>query len=77
MKVVMSSLLRTGRFYPQDFLYILVLIFRGCVDPRAYGSVGSYGKKFSAKQLGIDPETLRVVAQRLNHYATPGPLFIQ
>jgi hypothetical protein len=24
--------------------------------------------------MGIDPETLRLVAQRLNHYATPGPL---
>ena len=23
---------------------------------------------------GIDPGTVRVVAQRLNHYATPGPL---
>ena len=22
---------------------------------------------------GIDPRTLRLVAQRLNHYATPGP----
>jgi hypothetical protein len=22
---------------------------------------------------GIDPETVRIVAQRLNHYATPGP----
>jgi hypothetical protein len=24
---------------------------------------------------GIDPGTVRLVAQRLNHYATPGPLF--
>ena len=24
---------------------------------------------------GIDPGTVRVVVQRLNHYATPGPLF--
>jgi hypothetical protein len=24
--------------------------------------------------LGIDPGTVRLVAQRLNHYATPGPL---
>ena len=23
---------------------------------------------------GIDPGTVRLVAQRLNHYATPGPL---
>ena len=25
---------------------------------------------------GIDPGTVRLIAQRLNHYATPGPLFI-
>jgi len=25
---------------------------------------------------GIDPGTIRLVAQRLNHYATPGPLYI-
>jgi hypothetical protein len=29
MHVVRSSLLHTGRLYPQEFLYILVLIFRG------------------------------------------------
>ena len=26
---------------------------------------------------GIDPGTVRLVAQRLNHYATPGPFGIQ
>ena len=26
--------------------------------------------------LGIDPGTVRLVAQRLNHYATPGPIYI-
>ena len=26
---------------------------------------------------GIDPGTVRLVAQRLNHYATPGPNFYQ
>ena len=25
---------------------------------------------------GIDPGTVRLVAQRLNHYATPGPLHV-
>ena len=29
MKVVRLSHLRTGRVYPQEFLYIMVLIFRG------------------------------------------------
>jgi hypothetical protein len=27
----------------------------------------------SVTQPGIDPETVRLVAQCLNHYATPGP----
>ena len=30
-------------------------------------------KKSPATPLGIDPETLRLVVQCLNHYATPGP----
>ena len=30
-------------------------------------------KKSQATPSGIDPETVRLVAQRLNHYATPGP----
>jgi hypothetical protein len=25
---------------------------------------------------GIDPGTVRLVAQRLNHYATPGPIVV-
>jgi hypothetical protein len=31
-------------------------------------------KKSSVTPPGIDPETVRLVAQCLNHYATPGPL---
>jgi hypothetical protein len=55
---------------------ILVLIFRGWVDPRAHGSVVSLGKKSPATPLGIDPETSRLAAQCLNHYATPCPLLV-
>jgi hypothetical protein len=55
----------------------LVLIFRGWVDPRAHGSVGSLGKNSPATPLGIDPETLQIVAQYLNHYANPGPFSIK
>jgi hypothetical protein len=29
---------------------------------------------FAAARMGIDPETLRLVARCLNHYATPGPI---
>ena len=31
-------------------------------------------KKSQATPPGIDPGTVRLVAQRLNHYATPGPV---
>ena len=30
-------------------------------------------KKFQVTPPGIGPGTIRLVAQRLNHYATPGP----
>ena len=32
-------------------------------------------KKSQVTPPGIDPGTVRLVAQRLNHYATPGPVF--
>ena len=34
-------------------------------------------KKSQVTPPGIDPGTVRLVAQRLNHYANPGPSFIQ
>jgi hypothetical protein len=33
------------------------------------------GKKSQVTPPGIDPGTVRLVAQRLNHYATPDPLY--
>ena len=53
----------------------LVLIFtRGWVDPRAVVlSEGNISLKNPVTPPGIDPGTVRLVAQRLNHYATPGP----
>ena len=33
-------------------------------------------KKSQVTPPGIDPGTVRLVAQRLNHYATPGPIYI-
>ena len=52
----------------------LVLIFsRGWVDPRAMvWSEGNMSLKNPVTPAGIDPGTIRLVAQRLNHYATPG-----
>ena len=36
-------------------------------------SEGNMSLKNPVTTLGIDPGTVRLVAQRLNHYATPGP----
>jgi hypothetical protein len=69
MKVVRSSPLRTGRLYPQEFSGTHFLEAESTpehmVPPVA-------PEKKSPVTLGIDPETLRLAAQCLNHYATPG-----
>jgi hypothetical protein len=54
----------------------LVLIFtRGWVDPRAMVWLeGDMSLKNPVTPLGIDPGTVRLVAQCLNHYATPGSI---
>jgi hypothetical protein len=36
-------------------------------------SEGNMSLKIPVTPPGIDPGTVRLVAQRLNHYATPGP----
>ena len=38
-------------------------------------SEGNMSLKFPVTPPGIDPGTVRLVAQRLNHCATPGPLY--
>ena len=54
----------------------LVLIFtRGWVYPRAMvRSEGNMSLKNPVTPPGIDPGTVRPVAQRLNHYDTPCPI---
>jgi hypothetical protein len=39
-------------------------------------SEGNMSLKNPVTPPGIDPGTVRLVAQRLNHYATPGPLLL-
>ena len=73
MKVVRSSALRTGRFYPQEFSWYSFLEAES-TPGHMVPSVAT--EKSPATPLGIDPETLRLVAQRLNHYATPGPFHL-
>jgi hypothetical protein len=66
------SLTHPPRLPPGMFL---VLIFtRGWVDPRTMvRSKGNMSLKNPVTPPGIDPGTVRLLAQRLNHYATPGP----
>ena len=40
-------------------------------------SEGNMSLKIPVTPPGIDPETVRLVAQRLNHYATPGPRMLR
>jgi len=43
--------------------------------PQGHGTVGrNMSLKNPVTPPGIDPVTVRLVAQRLNHYATPGPI---
>jgi hypothetical protein len=53
----------------------LVLIFtKGGVNPRAVVQLeGNMSLKNPVIPPGIDPRTVQLVAQRLNHYTTPGP----
>jgi hypothetical protein len=65
MKVVRSSAPRTGRLYPQE-MFLVFIFTRGWVYPR-------FGNPVTPP--GIDPGTVRPVAQRLIHYGTPGPFW--
>jgi hypothetical protein len=53
-------------------MYLVLIFTRGGVDPRAMErSEGNMSLKNLVTPPGIDPGTVRLVAQRLNHYGTP------
>ena len=70
-KCVRSSAKRTGRLYPTRNPWYSF----SEAESTSGHMVLSEGttEKFKVTPLGIDPGTVRLVAQRLNHYATPGP----
>jgi hypothetical protein len=58
-------------------MFVVLIFTWGWVDPRAMvRSEGNMSLKNPVTPPGIDHGTVRLVAQRLNHYATPGPTHV-
>jgi len=74
--VVSLSALRTGRFYPQEILLVLISV-RGWVDPRdIVRSEGFYVNEKSTDTSWDRASDLLILAQHLNHCATAVPLIL-
>jgi hypothetical protein len=72
VKVVRLSASRAGRLCPQECSWYSFSL--GAESTRGHGTVGRrYVTENPVTPPGIDPGTVRLVAQRLNHYAIPGP----
>jgi len=67
-----SSAKRTGRLYPRRNPWYSLSEAES--TSRQVVLLGVPGKKSPVTPPGIDLETFRLVAQCLNHYATPGTL---
>jgi len=70
-----SSAARTSRLYPRRNPWYSL---SEAVSASGYMVLpGEPRRKSSVIPPGIDPGTVRLVAQGLNHYPTPGPVFGQ
>jgi hypothetical protein len=67
IKVVRSSPLRTGR------LYLLGISWYSLLEDESTPGTWTFRMVRKKKIPSDTPGTFRLVAQRLNHYATPGP----
>jgi len=65
--VVRLSALRTGRFYPQEILLVLISV-GGLSRPQDHSAIGRIMTPY-----GTEPATFRFIAQHLNHCATAVP----
>jgi len=66
-----SSVKRTGRLYPRRNPWYSLSEAESTSGHMVLSGVSR--KKSPVTPPGIDPGTVRLVAQCLNHYATPGP----
>jgi len=69
-----SSAKRTGRLYPRRYPRYSLSEAESTSGHMVLS--GESRKKSPVTPPGIDPGTVRLVAQCLNHYATPGPNWI-
>ena len=67
-----SSAKRTGRFYPRTNPWYSFSEAESTSGHMFFSQETT--EKIPSDTMGIDPGTVRLVAQRLKHYATPGPL---
>ena len=70
-----SSAKRTGRLYPRRNPWYSLSEAESTSGHMVLSGVPQ--KKSSVTSPGIDPGTVRLVAQCLNHYATPGPTVVK
>jgi len=69
-----SSAKRTGRLYSRINPWYSLLEAESTSRHMVLSGVPR--KKCPVTPPGVDPGTVRLVAQRLNHYATPGPTYL-